>query len=244
MTATTAAPAMTGGRFVAYLRVSTARQGQSGLGLEAQRQAVADHVNGHGVLLAEYVEVESGKRNDRPELAKALAHAKATGAMLIVAKLDRLARNVAFIAALMESGVEFTACDFPKANRLTVHVLAAVAEHEAAMISARTKAALVAAKARGEWVSKSGRVVSRLGNPNGARALQGLGNDAAVAAVKAGADCHAAQVAPVIAAIRGEGIMSNKGISAELNRRGILTARGGQWHATTVRNLLARAPAG
>lgn len=234
---------MTGNRFVAYLRVSTARQGQSGLGLEAQRQAVAEHVIGHGSLLAEYVEVESGKRNDRPQLAKALAHAKATGATLIVAKLDRLARNVAFIAALMESGVEFVACDMPMANRLTVHVLAAVAEHEAAMISARTKAALAAAKARSEWVSKSGRVVNRLGNPNGARALQGLGNDAAVAAVKAGADRHAAQVFPLIAAIRGDGIVSNKGIAAELSRRGILTARGGQWHATTVRNLLTRTPA-
>ncbi len=143
-------------RFVAYLRVSTQKQGQSGLGLEAQRRAVAEHVNGHGELLAEYVEIESGRKNDWPRLAAALAHAKATGSTLIVAKLDRLARNVAFIAALMESGVEFIACDMPLANRLTVHVLVAVAEHEAAMISQRTKAALAAAKARGEWVSKSG----------------------------------------------------------------------------------------
>src|SRR5215207_6050100 len=140
---------MSAGRFTAYLRVSTARQGQSGLGLEAQRQSVAEHVNGHGVLLAEYVEIESGRRSDRPQLSAALAHARATGATLIVAKLDRLARNVAFIAALMDAGVEFVACDMPMANRLTVHVLAAVAEHEAAMISARTKAALTAAKARG-----------------------------------------------------------------------------------------------
>src|SRR5829696_7670224 len=179
---------MSAGRFTAYLRVSTARQGQSGLGLEAQRHSVAEHVNGHGVLLAEYVEIESGRRSDRPQLAAALAHAKATGATLIVAKLDRLARNVAFISALMESGVDFVAADMPMANRLTVHVLAAVAEHEAAMISARTKAALQAAKARGQ----------KLGNPNGARALRGLGNAPAVAAVKAGADQHAAQVLPVI----------------------------------------------
>jgi DNA invertase Pin-like site-specific DNA recombinase len=223
---------------------STARQGQSGLGLEAQRQAVAEHVNGHGALLGEYVEVESGKRNDRPELAKALAHAKATGAMLIIAKLDRLARNVAFISALMESGVDFVAADMPMANRLTVHVLAAVAEHEAKMISERTKAGLAAAKARGTWVSRSGRTVTRLGNPNGARVLRGLGNDAAVAAIKAGADRHAAQVAPVIAAIRAEGITSNKQTAVELNRRGILTPRGGRWHTGTVRDLLARLDAG
>jgi len=185
------------------------------------------------VLLAEYTEVESGKRADRPQLLAALAHAKATGATLIVAKLDRLSRNVAFIAALMESGVEFTAADMPMANRLTVHVLAAVAEHEREAISARIKAALAAAKARGQ----------KLGNPNGARALRGLSNGPAVAAAKAVADRHMAQVLPVLSAIRAEGITSLLGIAGELNRRGILTARGGQWYATTVRNLLARSAA-
>jgi DNA invertase Pin-like site-specific DNA recombinase len=231
---------MTTGKFVAYYRVSTEQQGKSGLGLEAQRASVAEHVNGHGVLVGEYVEIESGKRNDRPKLALALAHAKATGAILIVAKLDRLARNVAFIAALMDSEVDFVAADMPLANRLTVHVLAAVAEHEAAMISARTKAALAAAKARGTWVSGSGRMVDRLGNPNGARALRGLGNGAAIAAVKAAADQHAAQVLPVIAAIRSDGIVSLKGIAVALNDRGILCARGGRWNASRVRLLLAR----
>ncbi len=241
MGAITAAPAAATGRFVAYLRVSTARQGQSGLGLEAQRQGVADYLASvGGSLIATYTEVESGKRNDRPELAKAMHHAKVIGGTLLIAKLDRLSRNAHFLLGLKEAGVEFVACDMPQANRLTVGIMALVAEQERDAISARTKAALAAAKARGEWVSKSGRVVNRLGNPNGARALQDLGNDAAIAAVKAGADRHAAQVAPVIAAIRAEGITSNKGIAAELNRRGILTARGGQWHATTVRNLLAR----
>jgi DNA invertase Pin-like site-specific DNA recombinase len=234
---------MTTSKFIAYYRVSTEQQGRSGLGIEAQRKAVAEHVNGHGALIAEFTEVESGKRNDRPQLAAALAHAKATGATVIVAKLDRLARNVAFIAALMESGVDFVAADMPMANRLTVHVLAAVAEHEAVMISARTKAALAAAKARGVWVSRSGRTVERLGNPNGARALRDLGNAAGIAAVRAQADAHAARVLPVIAAIRGEGIVSLKGIARELDRRGILTARGGRWDATRVRLLLARAPA-
>jgi len=224
---------MTAGRFVAYYRVSTAKQGASGLGIDAQRKAVADYLNGgQWSLVAEHTEVESGKRNDRPELAKALAHAKATGGTLVVAKLDRLARNVAFIAALMESGVDFVACDMPMANRLTVHVLAAVAEHEAAMISARTKAALAAAKARG----------MRLGNPNGARALRGLGNGSAVAAVQARADQHARQVMPVVVAIRAEGIASLNGIARALNERGVLAPRGGRWEATSVRHLLARAP--
>jgi DNA invertase Pin-like site-specific DNA recombinase len=153
-----------------------------------------------------------------------------TGATVVIAKWDRLARNVAFTAALLESGVEFVACDNPHATRFTIHILAAVAEHEAAMISARTRAALAAAKARGQ----------KLGNPNGARALRGLGNAAGIAAVRASADRHAAQVLPVIGAIRDDGVTSLLGIAAELNRRGILTARGGQWYATTVRNLLER----
>jgi DNA invertase Pin-like site-specific DNA recombinase len=232
---------MATGKFVSYLRVSTDKQGHSGLGIEAQRAAVTDYLNGgRWKLLQEYLEVESGKRSDRPQLQAALAHCRATGATLVVAKLDRLARNVAFISALMESGVEFVAVDMPMANRLTVHVLAAVAEHEREMISQRTKAALAAAKARGSWISKSGRLVDRLGNPNGARALRGCGNVAATAALSASADAHAAQVRPVIEAVRGEGFSSLHAISDELNRRGILTARGGKWYATTVRNTLAR----
>jgi Resolvase, N terminal domain len=149
---------------------------------------------------------------------------------LIIAKLDRLSRNVAFISNLMESGVKFVAADMPMANRLTVHVLAAVAEHEREMISQRTTAALAAAKARGV----------KLGNPNGARALRGIGNAHAVAAVKAGADAHLRRVLPVLKAVRGEGTTSLHGMAVELNRRGILTARGGQWYATTVKNLLDR----
>src|SRR5712675_1546426 len=138
------------GKFIGYLRVSTEKQGLSGLGIDAQRKAIEDYLNGgRWELLAEHVEIESGKRSDRPELAKALAQSKATGATLVIAKLDRLARNVAFISNLMESGVDFVAADMPQANRLTVHVLAAIAEHEAAAISARTKAALARAKARG-----------------------------------------------------------------------------------------------
>jgi DNA invertase Pin-like site-specific DNA recombinase len=222
---------MANGKFVAYYRVSTDKQGHSGLGIEAQRKAVSDYLNGgQWRLLKEFTEVESGKRADRPKLLEAIAHAKATGATLIIAKLDRLSRNAAFIANLMESGVEFVAVDFPTANRLTVHILAAVAEHEREMISQRTKAALDAAKQRG----------TRLGNPNGAAALQraGKGNSAAAEAQRRAAEKHAAQVMPAIEDIRGAGITSLERIAAELNRREIKTARGGKWYAKTVSNTL------
>lgn len=138
------------GRFISYLRVSTDKQGERGYGLDAQRKAVADYLNGGSwQLLDEYVEVESGKRSDRPKLAEALAACKRHRARLVIAKLDRLSRNVAFIAVLMDGKVDFVCCDFPSANRLTLHILAAVAEHEREMISQRTKAGLAVAKARG-----------------------------------------------------------------------------------------------
>lgn len=137
-------------KVVAYYRVSTKQQGKSGLGLDGQKAAVCDYVTRDGgTILAEYTEVETGKSKDRPELLKAVAHAKRAKAVLLVAKLDRLARNVAFTSALMESGVDFVACDNPHANKFTIHILAAVAEHEAEQISLRTKAALQAAKRRG-----------------------------------------------------------------------------------------------
>ena len=224
---------MTTGKFVSYLRVSTQKQGQSGLGMEAQRQAVVDYLNGgQWALLAEYVEVESGKRTDRPQLAAALAHAKAVGATLLVAKLDRLARNAHFLLGLRDAGVDFVACDMPHANRLTVGIMALVAEQEREAISARTKAALAAAKVRGQ----------KLGNPNGARALRGLGNAAGVKATKEKADQHAAQVLPVVVALRAGGMTGLKAIARALNERGVLAPRGGAWQATSVRNLLARAP--
>jgi DNA invertase Pin-like site-specific DNA recombinase len=229
---------MANGKFVAYYRVSTDKQGHSGLGLEAQQKAVADYLNGGDWrLLKEFTEVESGKRADRRKLLEAIAHTKATGATLVIAKLDRLSRNAAFIANLMDSGVEFVAVDFPQANRLTVHILAAVAEHEREMISQRTKAALAAAKKRAEANGK------RLGNPNGAAALRraGKGNAAAAASNRLAAGRHAAQVIPAITDIRAAGIVSLGGIAAELNRREIKTARGGKWYATTVSNTLRHA---
>src|SRR5215213_4836727 len=144
------------GRFVAYHRVSTDRQGKSGLGLEAQRKAILDYLNGGAwELTAEFVEVESGKHSDRPQLVSALEACRKHKAKLVIAKLDRLSRNLAFIATLMESGVEFVAVDNPHATKLTVHILAAVAQHERELIGQRTRDALQAAKARGK----------KLGNP-------------------------------------------------------------------------------
>ena len=225
---------MATGKFIAYYRVSTARQGRSGLGLDAQQKAVEDYLNGGSwQLIATYKECESGKRNDRPELAKALRHAKVTGATLIVAKLDRLARNVAFLANLMESGCEFVCADMPTLNKLTVHVLAAVAENEREAISKRTKEALAAAKARGR----------KLGGARPGSADLALYRGSAVAAIKQTADRYAADILPIIDDVRASGITSLAGIAAELNARGILTARSGQWYAATVRNVLRRTTA-
>jgi DNA invertase Pin-like site-specific DNA recombinase len=220
--------------YISYLRVSTVGQGISGLGPEAQRSAVARHVAGD-CLLAEYVEIETGYKNDRPQLLAALSQAQATGATLIIAKLDRLARNVHFVSGLMEAGVDFVACDNPRASRLIIHIMVAVAEHEREMISARTKAALAAAKARGV----------KLGNPNGARAPRaaGKGNAASNAAQRAAAAAWQARVAPIIAAIRAGGVTSASAIAGELERRRVLTPRGGRWRAAMVRNILRPAAA-
>ena len=217
-------------KFVAYLRVSTDRQGKSGLGLEAQRKAVADHVADKGEIAAEYVEIESGKKNARPQLARALAEAKRIGAVLLIAKLDRLARNVAFIANLLEAGVEIAAADMPEANRFLLHVMAAVAEHEAQAISDRTRAALAAAKARG--VALGWSIPERAGEQRRA-AHKGAERNAMKA------DQHAANILPVIRQIVARGV-SLRQIADELNMRGIKTARGGMWYATTVRNVMAR----
>jgi DNA invertase Pin-like site-specific DNA recombinase len=203
------------GKFVAYYRVSTDKQGKSGLGLEAQRQAVEQYLNGgKWSLVGEFTEIESGKRNKRPELEKALTICKRQKAKLVIAKLDRLSRNLAFIATLMDSGVEFVAVDNPHANKLTVHILAAAAQHEREMIAQRTKDALQAAKARGVL----------LGNPKLA-----VVRDRAVASVKADADRFAKNVAPIIREIQSSGVASRRGITRALNTRGIATARGGVW---------------
>lgn len=217
-------------RCVAYFRVSTQRQGASGLGLDAQRSAVASYVSGKGEIIAEFTEIESGKRSDRPELAKALAEAKRSGAVLLIAKLDRLARNVAFIANLLEAGVEVSAVDMPEANRFLLHVMAAVAEHEARAISERTRVALAAAKARGTklgWAIPSRRREQLVASSKGAAATQ------------LHAAQHAANVAPIIQQLRASGAPL-RSIATALNDRGVKTSRGGRWHASTVRNVLRR----
>lgn len=220
-------------RTIHYYRVSTAKQGKSGLGLEAQRAAVEAFCASRGCEpLAEYEEQESGKRDDRPELAKALHHAKVTGATLVIAKLDRLSRNVAFLATLQDAGVKFVAADMPEATELTIHIMAAMAQHERKAISKRTREALAAAKARG----------TRLGNPMGAKAFgRHRGNGAAVKAIKAKAEEFASDVLPIIRAIQEDGKSSLRAIAAELNARGIMTARGGKWGPQAVSNVLGRA---
>jgi DNA invertase Pin-like site-specific DNA recombinase len=219
------------GKFIAYYRVSTQRQGRSGLGLEAQQEAVRNHLNGGDWrIVAEFTEIESGKRKDRPKLTEALAACRVHGAKLIIAKLDRLARNVAFVSALMDAGVEFEAVDFPQANRLTIHILAAVAEHEAKVISERTKAALAAAKRRGV----------KLGGYRAGAKLTAKARQAGVKAVQARADARAADLAPIVRELRVAGKTSLRAIADELNARHIATPRGGQWLAGSVSQLLAR----
>lgn len=219
--------------FISYLRVSTAKQGRSGLGLEAQQEAVTAHIRREGgELLTQYVEVESGKKgtDSRPQLAKALEHCRLTGATLIIAKLDRLSRDAHFLLGLQRSSVFFVCADMPQANELTVGIMALVAEEERKAISRRTKEALAAAKARGV----------KLGCPNGAAHLRPYGNAAGVEAVKARADEHAEALRATLNEIRAAGITSSSGIAAELNRRHIATPRGGKWHPASVVRLSAR----
>lgn len=231
---------MTSGKFVSYLRVSTQQQGRSGLGVEAQREAVSCYLNGgKWKLIEEVVEVESGKRSDnRPKLAEAMMLCRAHRATLLVAKLDRLARNVAFISALMESGVKFQAVDMPDANNFNVHIMAAVAEYEAKAISSRTKAALEAAKARGtplgvhSWKGKGRRwEVKKV-------ASRGNAESAKVRARKA--DRFANDMNSFIWQATAKGALSLRQIAAELNERGLTTPRGGQWSAVQVQRVIER----
>lgn len=211
---------------VTYYRVSTQRQGVSGLGLEAQRHAVQEHLNGRAhEIVAEYIEIESGKRNDRPKLAEAIELCRKRKATLIIAKLDRLARNVHFISGLLDSGIEFTAADNPHANKMMIQLLAVFAEHEREQISKRTKEALAAAKARGV----------KLGAPD-QKALSNMGNRAIAAA----ADAFAEKLRPTMEGLKAQGITSANAIADELNRKGIASAKGGCWSAATARRLLRR----
>lgn len=205
--------------YISYVRVSTEKQGSSGLGLEAQREAIRRQI-GTNPLIEEYREIESGKRNDRPQLRAALAHCKKAKATLIIAKLDRLARNLHFISGLMESGVDFVAADNPHASRLVVHVMAAFAEHERDMISKRTKDALAAKKARG----------AVLGNPKWQASIG-----------KATAAATPVPVPPriqkMILDMRTEG-QSLRKIAEELNALNITTSKQKPWHPQTISRIL------
>lgn len=227
-------------QIIAYYRVSTKKQGTSGLGLEAQRAAVESYARGEGAkIAAEFTEVESGKLADRPVLAKALAQARRSRAKLVIAKLDRLARNVAFLSTLMESSVEFVACDNPNANRLTIHILAAVAENEARMISERTKVALGAARARGVALGSSrpghwdGREAARV---RGAK----LGNERSAQVRHRMAMEAVGDLLPEIRERRGAG-ESFASIADGLNQAGQRTSRDSKWTPMAVKRVIDRA---
>jgi DNA invertase Pin-like site-specific DNA recombinase len=218
------------GKFVSYLRVSTDRQGASGLGIEAQRAAVESFLNGGSwKLVSEQVEVESGKRDDnRPALAAAFEACRLYGAKLVISRLDRLSRDAHFLLGLQKAGVDFVCCDMPEANRLTIGILALVAEQEREAISARTKAALAAATARGQ----------KLGKPKGYQIQNAeAGRARGHASIAANADSFAARLAPVMVELKD---LSANAAAAELDRRGIATARGGKWTAKAVINLRQR----
>jgi DNA invertase Pin-like site-specific DNA recombinase len=224
---------------IGYLRVSTKKQGDSGLGLEGQRAAVEAYVQQIGSRIAAwYTEVESGKLTDRPELSKALSHAKRSKATLCVAKLDRLARNVEFLAKVMNSGAEFVACDNPAANRLTLHILAAVAEAEAKAISDRTKAALQAAKARGVKLGSArpghwdGRELARLAGARSGAKIAGK-------VVSRKADEAYSDLFPLVGDLKAQG-RSLRQIAYRLNVEGHTTRRGRPWNQVQVARVLRR----
>lgn len=207
--------------FVSYLRVSTQRQGQSGLGIEAQRSAVEQYVASvRGTLLDEHIEVESGSKAGRPILMQSIAQAKRSGAILVIAKLDRLARNVAFVSALMETGVEFVAVDFPAANKLLIHIMAAVAEHERMLISERTKAALAIAKSRGVRLGENGNRLAQQHKAAAVEFAQALREPASAALMKTP--------------------RTLQNVADQLNRGGLLTRESASWSPAGVARLLVR----
>lgn len=224
---------MANGRFIAYYRVSTKGQGESGLGLDAQRTAVTHYLNGGDwELVEEVTEIESGKRNDRPKLAEALRLCRVYDAYLIIAKLDRLSRNVNFISALMESGVKFVAADMPQATDMTIHILASVAQGEAKAISDRTRVALAAAKARGQQLGGF--------RSNSAR-IHIKGNAQSIRVRQERARKRANDLLPHIEQAKASGATSLREIAAVLNKRKVPTPRKtGEWSAVQVQRILSR----
>lgn len=224
---------MANGKFVAYYRVSTRKQGKSGLGLEAQQDAVRTHLNGgRWKMVAEFTETESGKRKDRPQLLAALALCRLHNATLIIAKLDRLARNVNFISNLMETSVEFVAVDMPTASKFALHIMAAVAEQEAIMIADRTRKALATAKAKGTQLGRRDDKIA---------AYASMGAKASAALRTAKAAKRSSDLIPVIKAVQAKGATTLRQIAARLNDEGIQTARGGEWSAVQVARVMKAA---
>ena len=208
-------------RYVTYYRVSTDKQGRSGLGLDAQRDAVSQFLAARAAtVVAEFVEVESGSKDDRPKLLAALAACQRTRATLLIAKLDRLARSVSFVAGLMDGDVDFVAVDMPHASRFVLHIMAAVAEHERQIIGERTKAALAAAKARGVRLGLNGAI---LADRHKAQAIE-----------------HVRQIAPAFAAAQSEGAKTTRQVAAWLNRKGVPSRQGCRWHPANVARAFKR----
>jgi DNA invertase Pin-like site-specific DNA recombinase len=225
---------MNTGNFVAYYRVSTKRQGNSGLGLEAQQKSVLDYLNGGDwKLVGEFTEVESGRKNERGELQKAFAACRVHNSTLIISKLDRLSRNAHFLLGLKEAGIDFICCDMPSANRMTVSIMAIVAEEEARMISERTKAALAAYKARGGKLGIAGRLNLTKIDTVKASALS-------VKARQTKANQFASDLMPIIKEIQQSGTITLKGIATTLNEKGITTARGKAFSHVTVGRIINR----
>lgn len=228
-------------KFVAYYRVSTTRQGRSGLGLQAQQDAVHSFIRAAGGrVLDAFTEVESGKRNERPELQKALRRAKVSGARLIIAKMDRLSRNASFLLNLRDSGVRFMAADLPNADETIVGIMAVMAQREREIIGLRTAEALAVARRR---LSEQGRT---LGNPNGASALRraGKGNVAALARIAVAATARAEEYRETLDDIDPDGTLSLRSVAAELNRREIESPMRARWHPSSVARLRTRLAAG
>lgn len=220
-------------RYVAYYRVSTQKQGKSGLGLEAQRKMVSDFIAANGgELVSEFTEIESGKLDNRPELIAAMKQASLVGGKLLVGKLDRLSRDLHFITSLQKSKVDFVVCDLPGCDSFTINIYGALAQREREMISARTKAGLQAAIARGV----------KLGTNNLPPEMQLEASAKGVTIIKQNADNFASKVATVIEGMLSQG-KSLRAIARELDNLDVQTARGGKWTPTAVKNAIARTQA-
>ena len=215
-------------QYVAYLRVSTQKQGYSGLGLEAQREIIQKYLRDK-IPVAEFVEIESGRKKDRPKLKEALSLCRKTEATLIVAKLDRLARNVSFLSNLLENDVEIVFCDFPQANKMVLHILSAISQYEAELIAARTKSALQAKKARG----------FKLGNPEHLMDKQAIQNSIRTCREKADNNSNNRRaVAMLRTLVKEEHTLQE--VADILNREGFVTSKGGRFYKSTVYKLIRR----